>query len=374
MKTPHRWLALAWLGGALLTSTLAVAAPVQATVTALKGRATIRPPSGPASTAAVGQRWPEGTVIVTAPGARLTLQPHAGIAVVLGGSTVVGIEKLGLGDDGVRQTMLQLHRGSLATALDPAHRSVNDYGVRTTQGVARAHGTTLTVSVADEVYTVSVLDGEVSVHWGMNEPVRIVGRTPSDVTSYRSGETSTITLGDAVAAQTPGLPAALVAAAAAVASIATNPAQVTAVIEAIAKAEGAQPGAGLVIAHATAAAVVAGAGNAALVGAAGDVTGLAANLTSSAVASAVSAGSGGAAGRIANSVAHAVVTSVPGTDARALAGALAGASNAVAGNPVIDPAAIVAGVGSPSGGGTDTSGLTPATSFLDVTVRSASGE
>ena len=365
---------LAVLCGGVWTSARADERPVEATITALKGSATLRSPGGRSQAAVVGAKIPVGTVVSTAADTQLTLQPHDGIAVVIGGGTEVEMERLDVNGNGLRSALLALRGGSLAASLDPTRKASNNFGVRTKHGIAMARGTTLTVSVRDEVYTVSVLAGEVSVRWGDGAMVSIAGQTPSDITTFLDGKSGTETIGSALAAQTPGLQAALVAAAAAVATVANSPAQVTTVLAAIANASGGDQAAATTIAEATAAAVNAGMANTSLVAAAGDATAVATKLTSSAVNAATAAGNSAAAEQIVRTVVATVASSTPATDVNALAVALTEASNAVAENPPLEASAIVSSVAGATPGSAAAISVivTTPTSILDVTTRSGS--
>ncbi len=332
-------------------------AATQATVTAVTGSSQIALPDGTSVVATVGLKVSQGAVITTGAGAQLSLQAHDGIVAVVTASSVVEVEKLTVSADGMRNVILNLKSGNVASSLDPARKSTNNFGVRTAKGLAMARGTTFTVSVNGSNYTVSVLGGTVTVAWAGGQSVNIVGNTATAVTTNGNGGVTTSSLSAAMqpngSTDQAGLTAALTAAAAAVATVATNTTAVTAVINTIAAAAGTSPTASNAVASATAAATSAAVTNTTLVAAAGNggTTSIAATISTAAVASATAAGNGGAAQLIVNSAANAVVATV-GTSLNVVAKALAEASNSVTTNPPISQGQIVAGVNAPENRGT----------------------
>ena len=323
--------------------------PVQATVTAVAGNVMITAPDGTAAPAVVGRKLSVGASIRTALDGRLTLETHPGIVAVIAGDSSVGIEKLGIGPNGIRHALLDLKSGHLAASLDPARKSENNFGIRTAKGVALARGTTLTVTVNGNSYQVSVVAGNVSVNWG-GQVVNIVGGTSASVTSNVGGTVTTTSLGTALAGggSTP-LTEALTAAAAAAATVATTSADVTNVLNVIASAAGTAPGAASTLASATAAATGAAVTNATLVAAAGagGTTGIASTISTAAVSAATSAGNGAAAQLIVTSAVAAVANSISGTNVNSVATALAGAANTAqgnTGNTTINAGQVTAGV------------------------------
>jgi hypothetical protein len=319
---------------------------VRATVLAVTGSATVRLPDGSSVPAATGLRLAQGAVIATGSNAQVSIEVHDGIVAVLAGTSNLELEKLNVSANGTRNAMMNLTLGSLASSLDPSRKSLNNYGVRTAKGVAMARGTTMTVSVAVTVngnfYTVSVLAGNVTVNWQGGRSVSIEGNTPSDVTS--NGQQA-MSLHEALATGgVTGLSDALTAAAVAVATVATNTAQVTAVINTIAVAAGTGPAAAATVASATAAATGAAVNNAALVTAAGSTTAVASTISTAAVTSATAAGNSSAAALIVTSAVNAVANIIPGTNVNAVATALTSASNSVPGSTPILAGQVTAGV------------------------------
>ena len=329
---------LAALTVALPGVTSAQTTATQASVLAVAGSATVILPDGSSVPATDGLKLGQGAVVVTDMNAQVSLEVHPGIVAVLAGVSRLEIEKLSVSPNGTRNAMMNLVSGHLASSLDPSRKSLNNYGVRTAKGVAMARGTTMTVSVLVSLngnfYTVSVLAGDVTVNWEGGRSISIVGNTPSDVTS--NGEQA-VSLHEALASgNSPGLADALTAAAAAVATVATNPAQITAVINTIAMAAGNGPEAAATVANATAAATGAAVTNPILVASAGGTTALAATISTAAVTSATEAGNGSAATLIVASSVNAVMNAVTDANESEVTTALVNASNSVPGNATID--------------------------------------
>lgn len=345
MKTLFRRTALALLIGFLFNVAPAQETPTQALITTATGSSRVTLPNGSAVPATPGLALPQGATITTGIDAQVSLQIHEGIVAVVGGGSRVELETLNLGSGGMRNALLHLTAGKVASALDPARKNVNHYRIRTAAGTARAQGTTMTVSIHENVYTVSVLVGNVTVEWPGGLVVSIVGQTLSDVTSHSSGQTRTESLGAALAAAgNPGLTEALTAAAAAVATVATNSNQITAVLDAIAAAAGHSPTAGATVAAATAAATGAAVTNATLVAAAGGTTALASAISTAAVTAATAADNGAAATLIVTAAVTAVANTLDGTDVSVVASALTLACNAVSGTTPVDAGQVAAGV------------------------------
>lgn len=304
MKITRLLTALALLTSWFATGALAQESPGQATITAVTGAAQVSL-NGSSLRATAGLKLPQGSIISTGKDGQVSIQVHEGIVAVAARNTKVEIERLSVSTNGTRNALMNLLTGNLSTSLDPARKSVTNYGVRTANGVALAKGTTLMVSVGDKTCTVSVLVGNVTVNWDGGISVSIAGNTPSDMTSSLGGQVRTESLAAALASNsTPGLADALAGAAAAVATVATNTAQVTAVIEAVAKVIGHGPAAAPTLANATA---------------------LILTASFSAVANAL-----------------------PGTDGAALAQALILASNSVPGNSPMDASLLTPAVGGAS--------------------------
>lgn len=332
----HRILSL-FLFALLGISAVAVRAqetPVQATITAVSGAAFVTAPGGRAGVAMVGQKISVGAVIRTGLDGQLSLETHPGIVAVVAANSTVEVEKLSVSANGMRNALLDLKSGSLASSLDPARKSENNFGIRTAKGLALARGTTLTVTVNGNNYQVAVVAGTVTVNWG-GQIINIVGSTTASVTTNIGGVVTTASLGAALAGgNTTTLTEALTAAAAAVATVATTASDVTSVINVIATAAATSPGAAATVASATAAATGAAVTNTTLVAAAGSggTTAVASTISTAAVTSATAAGNGAAAQLIVTSAVNAVASTISGTNVNSVATALAGAANTAQGN------------------------------------------
>ena len=338
--------------------------PAEATVIAVTGYVSITDGNGSSGRAAAGQKVAVGASITTGPNGQLSLQVHEGIIAVFTSASFAVVDKLSTSENGTRNTVLRLTKGSIATSLDPARKHSNNYAIRTNKGFALARGTTMTVTVNDEHYTVSVLVGVVTVNWSDGRSVSIAGSTPADVTSWIGGQMQSGSLSDALADDSsPGLTGALTAAAAAVAAVATNTNQITAVIQAIASAAGTGPSAATLVAGVTAAATGAAIINGPLVAATGSTTAVAAEITAGAVGAATLAGNGTAATLIVISAVNAVATTLPDTNINLITQALTQASNSTPGNPQVDAGQVTLGIGSAVGP------ITLVSSQADTTIK-----
>lgn len=148
-------------------SAAAVKQATEATVLRLNGIARTRLPGGTDDVQlAEGAKLPKGATIITEDAAELYLQPFPGVIATIRPRSTVSIERLSLTvDDGIvkKQTaLLNLTAGSVISTVDPAKRDINDYGVRTPKGIAYARGTSFTVSVEDEGFSVATTADTVS--------------------------------------------------------------------------------------------------------------------------------------------------------------------------------------------------------------------
>lgn len=380
MKITRLFTALALLTSCFTLPALAQETRVQATITAATGSVQVSR-NGTSRRATAGLKLAEGAVVSTGNDGQVSIQVHEGIVAVAARNTKVEIERLNVSSNGTRNALLNLLTGDLATSLDPSRKSLNNYGVRTAKGVALARGTTMTVSIDDKVCTVSVLVGNVIVNWDDGISVSIVGATPSDMTSSLGGQVRTESLAAALAANSlPGLTDAFAAAAAAVGTVATNPVQVTSVIEAIAALLGNSPAASLTLATVTASAIGAAVVNPALTETAGGTIAVASTITAASITAAGAAGNGSASPLILSASFGAVANALPGTDGTALAHALILASNSVPGNPPLDASLLLPSVGQPANPNVSPNPAnrpplvtTPITA-LDTSIRSTSSE
>lgn len=361
MKKSLLYTILVTLTGLLINIAHAQETPTQATITAVNGAATVKLTDGSSVPATVGLKLSQGAAITSGKGAQVSLLVHDGIVAVLSGNSEVEVEKLSVNVNGTRNAMMNLKSGNLASSLDPARKSTNNYGVRTAKGIAMARGTDLTVTVNGNVYLVAVLNGNVQVTWSGGQSVSITGNTASAVTTNNNGVQSTGTLGAAMqAGGSAGLTEALTAAAAAVATIATSTAQVTALINTIATAAGTSSTASNTVASVTAAAIGAAVNNTALVApGSGAGVSVATTITTAAVTSATAAGNGSAAEVILVSAGNAVVNSVAGAKLNDVAKTLTEASNSVQGNTQVKAGEVISGVNAPLNPGTPITPIDP---------------
>ena len=144
-------------------TTLATAAdvPSEATVLKVTGSVQVQLPGQSSPVALnVGDKIPQGATIITGAGAEAYIQPVTGTVATVQENSTVEVEKLTQTMEGGQMvranTLLNLKSGNLVSTLDPAKRSLNNYGVRTPKGVAAARGTSYSVTVSnDQGFTVS---------------------------------------------------------------------------------------------------------------------------------------------------------------------------------------------------------------------------
>lgn len=139
----------------------------EAVVVRLTGPAKAKLPKATSEIAlAEGTKLPPGTFIETGKDAELYLQPMTGVIADLRANTVVHLEHLSVtmaGDVVKRQSaLLDLKAGTIVSTIDPALHSINDYGVRTPKGIAKAGGTSFTASVSEDGYSVATTADTVS--------------------------------------------------------------------------------------------------------------------------------------------------------------------------------------------------------------------
>lgn len=132
----------------------------EALVLRLTGPAQSRLPSAPAEKpVAEGDRLPKGTLIHTDGQTELYLQAFDGAIATLRPNTTLQLEKLALTTDGSvikKQTaLLSLTAGTVISTIDPAKQEINDYAIRTPNGIASAHGTSFAVSVEQGGFSVA---------------------------------------------------------------------------------------------------------------------------------------------------------------------------------------------------------------------------
>ncbi|HWA86018.1 MAG TPA: FecR family protein, partial [Opitutus sp.] len=113
-----------------------------------------------------GTKLPPGTLIETGKETDLYLQPLTGVIADLRPSTTIQLERISVtmaGDVVKRQSaLLDLKAGTVVSTIDPALRAINDYGVRTPKGIAKAGGTSFTASVSEDGYSIATTADTVS--------------------------------------------------------------------------------------------------------------------------------------------------------------------------------------------------------------------
>jgi len=137
-----------------------VTVPGEAVVLTVTGNARSQSSASAAEVALTsGAKLHQGAVIITSDGADVYLQPFNGAVANIKANSKVVIEKLTIAIAGgvvQKQTaLLNLKTGVLVSMLDPAKRKIDDYGVRTPKGIATAHGTSFSVSVTENNFSVA---------------------------------------------------------------------------------------------------------------------------------------------------------------------------------------------------------------------------
>jgi hypothetical protein len=118
------------------------------------------PPVGSAETVLKeGDLLPMGTTIMTEAGSELYLETFKGAIANLRPSSTMAIEKLSVTtvQEVVKKqtSVLFLKAGTVVSTIDPATKEINDYGVRSPKGLAHASGTSFTVTVDDDNFSVA---------------------------------------------------------------------------------------------------------------------------------------------------------------------------------------------------------------------------
>ncbi|HUR56877.1 MAG TPA: FecR domain-containing protein, partial [Opitutaceae bacterium] len=262
----------------------------QATVTKVVGTASFTVAGGSAQTIAAGTKLPQGAEITTGDKSQVTVEAHEGIVAIAGSKTTFTVEKLSVSGNGTRNAVLALKSGNIASSLDPAKKSSNNYSVRTAKGTAAARGTTYSVAYDGVTYSVTVVAGVVQ---SFNASGAAVNVTAGQVSSNSGSGATMQTLAEAVASN-PTMGDGLSLLASAVASVSTNLADVTAVIGTIASSAGTGQTATNVVASATAAAASTAATNSNLTSTGGGSTSVASTLVGAAVNASAAAGNAAA--------------------------------------------------------------------------------
>jgi len=139
----------------------------QATVARVTGTVAVTLPDGNTVALTAGMKVPQGATITTGIDGDVYLESHAGYVTTIKAGSVVALEEISVTTENgqVKQetTLLDLKSGDLVAKLDPKKKAVNNYQVRTPQGVAAARGTTFTVRYKGGVYTIAVVNGGVLI-------------------------------------------------------------------------------------------------------------------------------------------------------------------------------------------------------------------
>ena len=306
----------------------AFAQTTEATVTKITGTASAKLPDGSTVAITQGMKLPQGAEIITGAASQVTVQAHEGIVAIAAANTTITVEQLSVSPTGVRNATLSLKSGNLASSLDPTKKSTNNYAVRTPKGVAAARGTTYSVAFDGVTYSVTVVAGVVQSFSMTGASVNVsIGQVSSSSTG--EGAPTTQTLAEAVAAN-PSAGEGLALLAAAVASVSTNIADVSAVIGTIASQAGTTQAATNAIATATASAAATAATNTNLTNSGGGASGVASSIVGAAVSGAASAGNSAAAGTIVATTVVAVSTTT-GASVSSIATTLSNTANQTAG-------------------------------------------
>ncbi len=109
----------------------------------------------------------QGATITTGADGDVYLESHAGYITAIKHDSVVAVDEISVTSTGGKvteeKTLLDLKSGNLVAKLDPTKKAVNNYQVRTPKGVAAARGTVFTVSYKGGNYSISVVNGVVTV-------------------------------------------------------------------------------------------------------------------------------------------------------------------------------------------------------------------
>ena len=131
----------------------AAEASAQAKVLKISGTsAQVQMPGGESRALILDESLPQGATIITGDGTEVYIQPMSGAVATIKPNSNVVIEQLSLTTEGSAVTkqsaLLNLKSGNLVSSLDPAKKSINNYGVRTPKGVAAASPPTLSVHLS----------------------------------------------------------------------------------------------------------------------------------------------------------------------------------------------------------------------------------
>ncbi len=139
----------------------------EATIVRATGVAHVKLP-GSTSEAAIAEnmKLPVGALIITEDDGEVLLQPFIGTIATIRPKSRLAIEKLSVttvaGTVKKQTALLELKAGTVVSTIDPEKKDINDYGVRTPKGVANAQGTSFSVSVEDDGFSVAATADTVS--------------------------------------------------------------------------------------------------------------------------------------------------------------------------------------------------------------------
>lgn len=194
MKT-IQWISFLFI--AIVATSLARSEEVarEATIVAVEGTVIIGLP-GEASgkPAVVGAVIPVGSTIHTGTASQVTVKLFDSTIAIVRADSDATLEKLSVTTDGKdikkENALINLRVGNIISTLDPAKKSVNNYGIRTPRGIAAARGTIFSVTVSFDnnknVCTNATISGTVTFYTDKGEisipfgKFASVGADPSD--------------------------------------------------------------------------------------------------------------------------------------------------------------------------------------------------
>ena len=175
MKT-IQWLSFLFI--TMLSASLirAEEAAREATILAVQVTVIIVIPGEPnGKPATVGAVLPAGSTIRTTTGAEVTVKLFNSTIAIVRPDSDVTVEKLSVTTDGKEVTkenaLLNLRVGSVISSLDPAKKSINNYGIRTPRGIAAARGTVFAVTVTPDkkICTNATISGTITFYTDKGE-------------------------------------------------------------------------------------------------------------------------------------------------------------------------------------------------------------
>jgi hypothetical protein len=154
----------------LAASAFAQTTHTQAFVARVTGAATVTLPDGTTTPLTAGMKVSQGATITTGADGDVYLESHAGYLTSIKGDSVVTVDEISVTTEGSKvteeRTMLDLKSGNLVAKLDPNKKAINNYQVRTPEGVAAAQGTTFVIQYKGRTMKLAVVNGAVTVNEG----------------------------------------------------------------------------------------------------------------------------------------------------------------------------------------------------------------